>query len=168
MTTPLLITGLVSDPDLRGGQPLIAGTALRVLDLAAFYYQSEQLPPPALAEYFQLSLDVVYAALAYYHQHKAAMDAQIQQEADKAWLHALTEDQLSSLSDEHLWQVVYYPRLSLEEDQMLFTLENELRDRDLTEQETAFREMLFARNRNFAKMSAQAWRILQERGYQYL
>lgn len=46
----------ISDPQLRGGRPVLAGTSIRVPDIAA-----------------NDNLDVaqVHAALAYYFQHKA-------------------------------------------------------------------------------------------------
>jgi len=83
MITVHPIDTIVSDPQVRGGQPIIAGTTLRVSDVVASHIY-RGLSPEELAVNFALDLGQVYAALAYYYQHKAAIDAQMQAEADRA------------------------------------------------------------------------------------
>jgi len=83
MITVHPIDTIVSDPQVRGGQPIIAGTTLRVSDVVASHIY-RGLSPEELAVNFALDLGQVYAALAYYYQHKAATDAQMQAEADRA------------------------------------------------------------------------------------
>ncbi|HEY6320167.1 MAG TPA: DUF433 domain-containing protein [Thermoanaerobaculia bacterium] len=73
----------MSDPDLRGGKPLVAGTTLRVSDLAA-YHTLAGLTPDQLSVQFELDLARVHAALSYYFRHKAEIDAEIRQNADQA------------------------------------------------------------------------------------
>ena len=81
----LPIEYVVSDPDIRGGQPLIAGTTLRVSDLAA-YHTLAGLTPDQLSAQFDLDLAHVHAALSYYFLHKTAIDAEIRANADQAEL----------------------------------------------------------------------------------
>lgn len=81
--TVLSIDAIVSDPAIRGGKPILAGTTLRVLDLVA-YYRYAGRTPEELAVGFSLSLGQVHAALAYYHLHKSEIDAQMQADADEA------------------------------------------------------------------------------------
>ena len=77
------IDTIVSDPAVRGGQPVIAGTSIRVSDLVASHVYRE-LSADDLATNFNLDLGQVYAALAYYFQHKAAVDAQMRADAAEA------------------------------------------------------------------------------------
>lgn len=70
---------IVSNPKIRGGRPVLAGTSLRVLDIAiqkVFHRQT----PDEIAQHFQISLPQVYAALAYYYQHKPEIDADIREQ----------------------------------------------------------------------------------------
>jgi uncharacterized protein (DUF433 family) len=84
MTAKVLsIDFVVSDPEVRGGQPLIMGTTLRVSDLAA-YHTLAGLTPEQLSVQFDIDLARVHAALAYYYQNKAAIDAEIRSNAGQA------------------------------------------------------------------------------------
>jgi uncharacterized protein (DUF433 family) len=87
----LPIESVVSDPEIRGGQPIIAGTTLRVSDLAA-YHVLAGLTSEQLSAQFELDLARVHAALAYYYDHKAGIDAEIRANADQAeiWRQRLT------------------------------------------------------------------------------
>ena len=88
----LPIESVVSDPEVRGGRPVVAGTALRVSDLAS-YHTLAGLTPEELSVQFDLDLARVHAALAYYYQHKAAVDAEIRANTDEAeiWRQRLTD-----------------------------------------------------------------------------
>ena len=77
------IESVVRDPGVRRNQPVIAGTTLRVSDLAA-YHTLGGLTPDQLSVHFDLDLARVHAALAYYHEHKGAIDAEIRSNADQA------------------------------------------------------------------------------------
>lgn len=83
MATILNIEAIVSDPKIRGGRPVIVGTTLRVMDVAA-YHVFGGLTPEDLAVQFQLSLGEIHAALAYYYMHKAEMDTQFRADAEEA------------------------------------------------------------------------------------
>jgi uncharacterized protein (DUF433 family) len=77
--TILSIDTIVSNPNIRSGKPIIAGTTLRVQDVAA-HHRYRKYTPEELAEQLQISLAQVHAALAYYYEHKAEIDAQIEED----------------------------------------------------------------------------------------
>ncbi|MDX2139253.1 MAG: DUF433 domain-containing protein [Chloroflexota bacterium] len=52
--TPLAIEEVVSNPDVRGGVPVLAGTTIRVVDLIAYHLYGDKLTPEQLAEGFHL------------------------------------------------------------------------------------------------------------------
>lgn len=79
----LPIESVVSDPAIRGGRPVVAGTTLRVSDLAA-YHTLAGLTADQLSSQFDLDLARVHAALSFYYQHKAEVDAEIRANAEQA------------------------------------------------------------------------------------
>jgi uncharacterized protein (DUF433 family) len=87
----LPIEFVVSDPSVRGGRPVVAGTTLRISDLAA-YHTLAGLTPDQLAVQFDLDLSRVHAALSYYYRNKAAIDSEIRANGDQAeiWRKRLT------------------------------------------------------------------------------
>jgi uncharacterized protein (DUF433 family) len=87
----LAIDGIVSNPKVRRGRPIIAGTTLMVQDVAA-HHLHQKLTPDDLAEQFRLTLAQVYAALAYYYAHRDEIDAQL--EADLAYARQAKEQGL--------------------------------------------------------------------------
>ncbi len=66
------------DPKIRSGRPYIIGTGVTVADIAIakIFHQQDA---DTIAEAYELSLAQVYAALAYYYQHKAVIDASIEE-----------------------------------------------------------------------------------------
>ena len=79
MATMLSINLISSDPKVRGGRPCIAGTGIRVLDVVAVMLFHDQTPAE-IAEAYALSLAQVHAALAYYYEHKAEIDADLREQ----------------------------------------------------------------------------------------
>jgi uncharacterized protein (DUF433 family) len=77
------IETIISDPAIRGGQPIIAGTGVRVVDLVASYL-FRGLTVEELAVNYALDLGQSHAALAYYYQHKAEMDTWMQNDEAQA------------------------------------------------------------------------------------
>lgn len=63
----------------------MAGTTLRVSDLAA-YHTLAGLTPDQLSAQFELDLSRVHAALSYYFRHKAEIDAEIRENEEQAEL----------------------------------------------------------------------------------
>ncbi len=75
-STVLSIDTIVSNPAVRSGRPIITGTTLRVQDVAAHHIY-RHYTPDELAYQLEISLAQVYAALAYYYEHKEEIDAQL-------------------------------------------------------------------------------------------
>lgn len=73
MNTVLTIDLIVKNPDVRGGRPIIDGTTITVEDvaIAMIYHQQDA---DGIAEWYNLTLAQVHAALAYYYQHQAEID----------------------------------------------------------------------------------------------
>jgi uncharacterized protein (DUF433 family) len=67
---------ITTDPEVCHGRPCIAGTRVRVMDIVAVHEQG--VSPVELQDYFAtrpLTLAEVYAALAYYNDHKDEIEA---------------------------------------------------------------------------------------------
>ncbi|MBX3066547.1 MAG: DUF433 domain-containing protein [Anaerolineae bacterium] len=76
--TVLPIDAIVSDPAIRSGRPIIAGTTLRVQDVAVAYLSKGYTLEELLRQYPRLTLTKIHAALAYYYAHQSEIDAQIE------------------------------------------------------------------------------------------
>lgn len=74
---------IATDPLIRGGQPCIAGTGLRVADVAIANLFHRRSPDEIAADY-EISLAQVYAALAYYFEHKDRLDSVIRHQIKTA------------------------------------------------------------------------------------
>jgi uncharacterized protein (DUF433 family) len=68
---------IVSNPDVRGGRPTLKGRTLTVEDIVIvmIYHQQDA---DGIAQWFDISLAEVHAALAYYYQHKSEIDESMQ------------------------------------------------------------------------------------------
>ena len=78
METVLSINLIASNPAVRNGRPVVAGTGVCVSDIvigSLFHQRSTD----ELASDFALSLAQIHAALAYYYEHKADIDEEIRQ-----------------------------------------------------------------------------------------
>jgi uncharacterized protein (DUF433 family) len=73
------IFGIVSNPNLRSGRPIIDGTTIRVMDVVALYKFKGRTPEQIAADY-ALTLTQVHAALAYYYAHQGDIDAELERE----------------------------------------------------------------------------------------
>lgn len=79
-----IIDEIVSDPNVRGGRPVIQGTGIRVIDLVAYHIGVDKMDADQLAESFRLDKGQVHAALAYYYLHKDEIEAEMRAEAERA------------------------------------------------------------------------------------
>ena len=88
MATAVIDINNLLDTD-HNGKPVIRGSRLRVITLAGLHHQGFT-PEEIASEYPNLSVPAVYAALAYYYQHKEEMDAQEDREMREslAWAKA--------------------------------------------------------------------------------
>ena len=67
------IEHIVSDPDTCFGKPRIAGTRFSVKDVVA-HHLFNRMPVETIAVKWKLPLAGVYAALAYYYDHREEID----------------------------------------------------------------------------------------------
>ncbi len=82
--TTLAIEEIVSDPNVRGGRPVVKGTGLTVIDIYFKHSTGDKLAAEDIAAHYGLTLGQVYAALAYYHLHQGEMDARMKSDEDAA------------------------------------------------------------------------------------
>ena len=81
-------------PGVCEGKPHISGHRITVQDIA-IWHERMGLDPDEIATEYSLELGEVYAALAYYHDHRAEIDASIRaDEAFMAELHRRTPSRL--------------------------------------------------------------------------
>jgi uncharacterized protein (DUF433 family) len=72
---------ITSDKKIRGGEPVISGTGIRVLDIAIRYEIMGMSPEDIIVAFPHLNLSQVHDALSYYYEHK--------NEIDKTWKDAI-------------------------------------------------------------------------------
>lgn len=78
METIQSINLIAINPKVRNGRPYIVGTTVTVADVAiAKIYHGQDAD--GIADWYGLTLPQVYAALAYYYDHKAEMDDQVRE-----------------------------------------------------------------------------------------
>lgn len=66
------------NPNIRSGRPYIVGTTLTVADIAMVKIH-QMMEADGIADYYDISLPQVYAALAYYYDHKEEIDRDIRE-----------------------------------------------------------------------------------------
>jgi uncharacterized protein (DUF433 family) len=71
-------------PGFCGGKPHINGHRIKVQHVAIWHERMGMTPEEIVAAHPTISLPAVYAALAYYHGHRAEIDADI--EADEEFV----------------------------------------------------------------------------------
>jgi len=96
MATPTDIKYIVLDPDVLGGRPTIAGHRIGVIHVATWVQQG--MSPEEISDLYALSLAEVYAALAYYHDHKEELDRKAAE--DDARLAAYAANDTSPLAED--------------------------------------------------------------------
>lgn len=84
---------IVKTPGVCGGKPRIAGHRIRVQDIAVWHEQLGWSPDEIVSHYPQLSLAKVYAALAYYHDHREEIRQQMAE--DEAFIEAFKQSHSS-------------------------------------------------------------------------
>jgi uncharacterized protein (DUF433 family) len=72
-------THIEMTPNVRGGRPRIAGTRITVADVALMYLRLGQSLEEIAGKY-DLELADVYAAMAYYYDHRAEIDEDIERD----------------------------------------------------------------------------------------
>jgi uncharacterized protein (DUF433 family) len=75
---------IAKTPGICGGKACIAGHRIRVMDIVAQHDHWKMSPEQIVAEvYPSITLADVFAALAYYHDHRAEIEASF--EEDRKW-----------------------------------------------------------------------------------
>lgn len=92
----LLDRHIEQTPGTRGGRPRVAGTRITVDDLVIMHLHLGQSLEQIAGKY-RLTPAAVHAAMAYYFDHKAEVDAQIA--ADDAYLDAFKRANPSKLHE---------------------------------------------------------------------
>lgn len=64
-------------PGVCGGKPRLAGTRIRVQDIVIWHERMNLSADEIASRHPQASLAAIYAALAYYHDHRAQIDEQM-------------------------------------------------------------------------------------------
>jgi uncharacterized protein (DUF433 family) len=70
------------NPNRCGGKPCIAGTRIRVWDIHVWHNLRGQSPEQIVAEFPQLTLADVFAALAYYLDHREEIQRQAKEDEE--------------------------------------------------------------------------------------
>ena len=90
-----LATHIESRPEKCGGKPCIVGTRIRVQDIYVWHELRGQSPDEIVANFPQVSLGQVHAALAYYHDHRAEIQAAVTDE--RTWADEMKASHSSKL-----------------------------------------------------------------------
>ncbi|MBD2678702.1 MULTISPECIES: DUF433 domain-containing protein [Nostoc] len=97
MLIPVIKEHIEITPDVCGGKPRIAGHRIRVQDIVIWHEQMGMSPDEILYHYPSISLADIYAALAYYHDHREEIRQQIA--ADEEFARQLQEQNPSLLAE---------------------------------------------------------------------
>ena len=95
-TEAVLDRHIVITPDVVGGKPRIAGHRITVQNIV-IWHEFMGLSADEIAAEYGLTLSDVYAALAYYYDHRSKIDASI--EADEAFVEELRKVTPSKLPE---------------------------------------------------------------------
>jgi uncharacterized protein (DUF433 family) len=74
---PIIREFIAVMPGYCGGKPHIIGHRIKVQHIAVWHERMGMTPEEIVVTYPALSLAEVFAALAYYHSHRAEVDADI-------------------------------------------------------------------------------------------
>lgn len=83
------------DAKISGGQPVISGTRIKVLDIATRYELMGMSADEIINEYPHLKLEQVHDALSYYYEHKDMFDRKYRE--DQSFLARLRKQYPSKL-----------------------------------------------------------------------
>lgn len=81
---PVIAEYIAVKPGFCGGKPHVLGHRIKVQHIAVWRERMGMTPEEIVVTYPSLSLPAVFAALAYYHSHRAEIDADI--EADERFV----------------------------------------------------------------------------------
>ena len=96
MILPVLSRHIEATADVCGGRPRIVGRRITV-EHVAVWHERVGMSPEEIASEYSLSLGDVYAALAYYHDHREEIDRRM--EEGKAFAEAMKAEAPSVLRE---------------------------------------------------------------------
>jgi len=82
------------DPKISGGQPVISGTRIKVMDIAINYELLGISADKIIDEYPNLKLEQIHDAFSYYYERKDMFDKKYRE--DQAFLAQLKKQYLTS------------------------------------------------------------------------
>lgn len=74
---PIIGEYIAIRPSYCGGKPHVRGHRIKVQHIAVWHERMGMTPEEIVASYPTLTLPKVYAALSYYHAHRAEIDADV-------------------------------------------------------------------------------------------
>ena len=77
------------NPKICNGSPVVAGTRVRIVDIAVEYEYLNCSPDEIINAHPHLKLEQVHDALSYYYEHRVEMDNKIKE--DKQFVERLAE-----------------------------------------------------------------------------
>lgn len=83
------------DPKLSGGQPVVRGSRIKVMDIAVRYELIGMSADRIVDEYPHLKLEQIHDALSYYYEHKTTLDRKYKE--DQTFLTQLKKQYPSKL-----------------------------------------------------------------------
>ncbi|RJQ48015.1 MAG: DUF433 domain-containing protein [Nitrospiraceae bacterium] len=84
------------DPKIAGGEPVVSGTRIKVMDIAVRYELMGWSADRIIDEYPHLKLEQVHDALSYYYEHKAVFDKKYRE--DQSFLSRLMKQYPSKIT----------------------------------------------------------------------
>jgi uncharacterized protein (DUF433 family) len=93
---PVVSEHIVSTPETCGGKPRIAGSRIQVKHVVVMHELQAMTPQEIVSEYPHLTLADVHASLAYYHDHREEVNADIR--AEREWYEEMKSKHPSRLS----------------------------------------------------------------------
>ena len=79
------------NPKICNGSPVIAGTRIRIIDIAIEYEYLNHTPDEIINAHPHLKLEQIHDALSYYYENRDAIDKKIRE--DKQFIQKLAETQ---------------------------------------------------------------------------
>lgn len=76
---PTTVNHIEATPSVCGGKPRVAGTRIRVEDIVVWHELRGKSPDEIVADFPQLSLADVHAALSYYFDHREEIQRQMRE-----------------------------------------------------------------------------------------
>lgn len=73
---------ITTNPKVCGGKPCIAGTRIRVWDVHVWHDLRGWSPAEIVTQFPKLVMADIYAALAYYHDHREKIEEQMREAAE--------------------------------------------------------------------------------------